>query len=54
MGGRLKTIKLSDELSKMLSEIADYMGISESDVIRHLIKKEYMRLQKQKAQVANT
>ena len=53
MGSRLKTLKLNDELSKMLSEIADYMGITESDVLRYLIKKEYMRIQKQKVQVTN-
>jgi antitoxin component of RelBE/YafQ-DinJ toxin-antitoxin module len=50
MGGKLKTLKLNDEFNNMLREIAEYMGITESDVIRHLIKKEYMRIQKQKSQ----
>ena len=53
MPKKQKSIRLNEDQLKMLKELADYMGIPENDVIRHLIKKEYMNMKKQSVVTAN-
>ena len=44
---KIKGFKMSDKQAQMLKEIAQYMGTSESEVLRYLIWKEYNRIKKE-------
>jgi predicted DNA-binding protein len=46
---KLKGFKMSDKQAQMLRELAQYMGTTESEVLRYLIWKEYNKMKKEMA-----
>ena len=41
---KTKTVRLTDQDEKMLEELSRKYNMSESELIRHLIRKEYEKL----------
>ena len=44
---KIKGFKVNERQEQMLKELAEYMGTSESQVIRYLIWREYQRMKKE-------
>jgi hypothetical protein len=51
MPNKFKTFKISERHLQMLREIAEYMSMNDSEVLRYLIWEKYQEIQKMKAQV---